>query len=629
MGDKINFEGCISHGPWGGSAGKSWIYKPNGFIKKITIVHDNFIEGIKFYSTETESSHIGGKRGDNTDEIFINYPDEYLTSISGTYDKSLGFFSLRSLCFGTNHNHYGPYGGNLDGTPFSFEGEGVKIVGFHGHVSKCVTGIGIYVMPESFPTGLNSTSADNSMHEMRSRMSIPRDAGPWGGSVGGKPWDDGVFSTIKEVRVHVGEYPNVIHAIQFVYVESNAKTVLSPMHGGTTGDKMELVNLDGTDEYLIGISGFYGDVNGAEAITSITFHTNKKIHGPFGEKNSLGCTDHFTSTASPGKIGDGKTNCDECITHGPWGDSNGKSWIYKPSGFIRKITIVYESCIDGIKFYSGGSSTGETESSHFGDKEGNKTDEICIDYPNEYLTSISGTIGGGTVLSLSFSTNQNQYGPFGNGIDSRFSYEGDEGFMIVGFHGRSSGMYLNAIGIYVMPRSFALGLNSTSADNSMHEMCSRMSIPREAGPWGTSMVGKPWDDGVFSTIKEVRVHVGESPNVIHAIQFEYVESNAKTVLSPMHGGTSGDKMELVNLDGTNEYLTGISGFYGPVEGYNGLKAITSITLYTNKRIHGPFGGKSGVGCTYFASTASPGKIVGFHGWNDCFLTAIGVHMKYF
>lgn len=163
----------------------------------------------------------------------------------------------------------------------------------------------------------------------------------------------------------------------------------------------------------------------------------------------------------------------------------------------------------------------------------------------------------------------------------------------------------------------------------MHELCSRMSIPRDAGPWGASVGGKPWDDGVFSAVKEVRVHVGESPIVIHAIQFEYVESNAKSILSPMHGGTSRDKMEWVNLDGSDEYLIGISGFYGYVKGYKGVEAITSITFHTNKRIHGPYGGKSGAGCTYFASTVSPGKIVGFHGWNDCFLTAISVHMKYF
>ncbi|KAI3684831.1 hypothetical protein L6452_34058 [Arctium lappa] len=51
-------------------------------------------------------------------------------------------------------------------------------------------------------------------------------------------------------------------------------------------------------------------------------------------------------------------------------------------------------------------------------------------------------------------------------------------------------------------------------------------------------------------------------------------------------------MELVDLDGTDEYLTGISGFYGPIEGYNGLEGITSITFHTNKMTRGPYGRKA-------------------------------------
>ncbi|KAJ9536368.1 hypothetical protein OSB04_un000460 [Centaurea solstitialis] len=615
---KTNSEECTTHGPWGGSKGKSWIYKPNGFIRKISIVHKGLIHGIKFYSGtsstgDAESSFFGSK--DGVTEICIDCPNEYLTSISGRFVTWEGSNYVTLLCFGTNQNHYGPYG-NFEGTIlFSYEGEGVMIDGFHGRTTnRFIEAIGIYVMPKSAAIGLNSTSADNSMHQVTSESFFfccwyflsaftLRLWNPWGAS-GGNPWDDGVFSTVKQV------------------------------------------NLDVTDEYLTGISGFYGPIegyNGLEAITSITFHTNKMIHGPYGRESGVGQTitdiTYLMSVANwtrkPTAIfsfpGDHKTNCEGCVTHGPWGGSTGKNWIYKPNGFIRKITIVHSSSyVDGIKFYSGGSSTGETESSFFGHKDDSyQTDEICIDYPNEYLTSISGTISG-TLWSLCFSTNQNQYGPYGDARGTPFSYEGDEGVMIVGFHGNSSANYLEAIGIYVMPRSFALGLNSTSADNSMHQLCSRMKMPRYPGPWGASG-GNPWDDGVFSTVKQVRIHVGESSNVIHAIQFEYIQRDAKYVLSPIHGGTSGDKTELVNLDCMDEYLTGISGYYGPVEGFNGVEAITSITFYTNKTIYGPYGRERGAGYTFFNSTASSGKVVGFHGrkWNDGFLTAIGVHMEYF
>lgn len=79
-----------------------------------------------------------------------------------------------------------------------------------------------------------------------------------------------------------------------------------------------------------------------------------------------------------------------------------------------------------------------------------------------------------------------------------------------------------------------------------------------------------------------------------------------------------------------EYLTGISGFYGPVEGFSGSKGITSIAFHTNKKMYGPYGKERGeAGYAYFTSTASPGKIVGFHGRKSDFLIAIGVHMEYF
>lgn len=69
----------------------------------------------------------------------------------------------------------------------------------------------------------------------------------------------------------------------------------------------------------------------------------------------------------------------------------------------------------------------------------------------------------------------------------------------------------------------------------------------------------------------------------------------------------------INLDGVQEYLTGISGYYGPVEGYVGLEGITSLTIHTNKGKHGPYGQESGgAGYVYFTSTTSSGKIVGFH-----------------
>ncbi|KAI3737014.1 hypothetical protein L2E82_27007 [Cichorium intybus] len=185
--------------------------------------------------------------------------------------------------------------------------------------------------------------------------------------------------------------------------------------------------------------------------------------------------------------------------------------------------------------------------------------QICIDYPNEYLTAISGTTGqfGGytVVTSLCFYTNHIRYGPYGcDDKGTRFSYDGKNG-VIARFHGRA-GNYISAIGIYVIPKSLVSYRNLTHEDKSTPE----------AGPWGAAG-GKPWDDGVFSHVKQVRVYLSDSLKVICGIQFEYVKRDAKSVVTQMHGGTSGCKTETVDLDDTKEYLSGISGFYGPVEGY--------------------------------------------------------------
>ncbi|KAI7729346.1 hypothetical protein M8C21_004800 [Ambrosia artemisiifolia] len=326
-----------------------------------------------------------------------------------------------------------------------------------------------------------------------------------------------------------------------------------------------------------------------------------------------------------------------CIKIGPSGGQQGHKWVYMPRASTGKIKIRvrYGSEVISIEFQtycSEGEGESEGQKSLFGGKGGATTDTICIDDTNEYLMSISGTsnylFGSKTqvVTSICFMTTLNLYGPYGNSYGAPFSHDVKDG-VVVGFHGRAS-EYINAIGVYVMPKSLALDSNSKNKCKTMSELCSSMSrmvMPRDVGPWGAGG-GKSWDDGVFSTIKQVLVHVGEL-NVIYALQFEYQKRDGKSVLSQIHGGTDGHEIKMVNLDDKGEFIIGVSGCYGPVEGHKGLEAIVSISFHTNKRIHGPYGEELDAG--YFSSTPSPGKVVGFHGRSNSFLSAIGVHMEYF
>lgn len=52
--------------------------------------------------------------------------------------------------------------------------------------------------------------------------------GPWGGD-GGKPWDDGVYSGIKQVYITRGDF---INSIQIEY-DRSGQSVWSTRHGGS------------------------------------------------------------------------------------------------------------------------------------------------------------------------------------------------------------------------------------------------------------------------------------------------------------------------------------------------------------------------------------------------------------
>lgn len=60
----------------------------------------------------------------------LNWPEEYLVSISGTLRD--GVKDIESLCFYTNRTIYGPFGTMRGSAPFRFYMKGGIIVGFHG-----------------------------------------------------------------------------------------------------------------------------------------------------------------------------------------------------------------------------------------------------------------------------------------------------------------------------------------------------------------------------------------------------------------------------------------------------------------------------------------------------------------
>ncbi|KAI8549679.1 hypothetical protein RHMOL_Rhmol06G0043200 [Rhododendron molle] len=92
---------------------------------------------------------------------------------------------------------------------------------------------------------------------------------------------------------------------------------------------------------------------------------------------------------------------------------------------------------------------------------------------------------------------------------------------------------------------------------------------------------------------------------------EYSSNTCKEMGSPLprHGMGALPEVELDSAAG--EVIAAIEGFYGPAKDSDGFEVITSITLYTDRRKYGPFGGNE-IG-THFSLTLSGGKAVGFFG----------------
>ncbi|PIN15246.1 hypothetical protein CDL12_12122 [Handroanthus impetiginosus] len=321
----------------------------------------------------------------------------------------------------------------------------------------------------------------------------------------------------------------------------------------------------------------------------------------------------------------GNTNasCDQCeggTSVQEWGGSAGKDWSYKPkSGGIKEIFIIHGGVIHSVAFKHDDSDN----ASKFGGNGGTRTDKVAIDFPSEFLTGISGSYESDGVKSLKFYTNRTQYGPFGTESGTPFSFRADSG-VITGFHGRADSS-LNAIGVYVKPTCTVF----TIAQMEPHGERDFSFLPPTLGPWGTINGGGKWDDGVFSAVKQVQVHVRRDTagvGAISAVRFEYQKSVGGEFLSPLHGEPSEDIVNKIEINGPSEFLIGIEGYYGPIEGNGNVDVIRSLTFHTNKGKYGPMGTEIG---TYFNSmNSSEGKVVGFHGTSDAYLGAIGVHTEY-
>ncbi|KAH7850537.1 hypothetical protein Vadar_034572 [Vaccinium darrowii] len=631
---------------------------------------------------------FGGPGGGLTDKVCLIGPVEQLAALSLTLGDFTGQSVISSLSFHTNLNKYGPFG-SKSGKSISIPIEGGVIFGFHGRAGRYLNAIGIYVAPkmtiswqiggqDSAPTHLKALSSMN--------LSAQRDPGPWGAQRG-RHWDDGFEYEQRDGKPFLSPWHGSLSGGQLhkIELDSPGEIILAieGFYGPVKGTDGFEIEFDSPDEIILAVNGVYGPVKGIDGF-DVIINRNVPIHKQ--KKGSSGVDDVGFSVTAP--VGGGEEEeftalaivanaermcsrrgrslsqgglCrlrqrrwgrrsfvvatvknggveDGCISIGPWGRLVGEPWAYKADiGRVTHIIVRHGVIIDSISFQAE-SCDGfkpDESSDRFGGSGGHLTDKVCLIGPVEQLTAISLTLGefaGQSVISsLSFHTNLNKYGPFGSKSGKSISIP-IEGGVIFGFHGRA-GRYLNAIGIYVAPKttiSWPIG-DQDSAPTHLKALSSmNLSVQRDPGPWGAQR-GRHWDDGVFQAIKQVIVRTGCAETtgniVIHGIQFEYEQRDGKPFLSPWHGSLSGGQLHKIELDSSGEIILAIEGFYGPVKGTDGFEVITSMSIYTNRRKCGPFGGNE-IG-THFSSMLSGGKAVGFFGRSGTYLNAIGLHMEYF
>ncbi|KAL0438542.1 UNVERIFIED_CONTAM: Agglutinin [Sesamum latifolium] len=237
--NEISCEKEISVEAWGwGNESQKWTYKPeDGIFTQIIVAYGDQCIKLRFVDGSMEDSpHFGAAASANdtynTQIININHPEEYLIGLSADLPSD--------VC--------------------------------------------IRVRPLRFHTNVDDIFKD----------CVPRYPGPWGGR-GGRHWDDGVFSAVKQIHVHVSDFV-CIHGIQFEYLGRDGRSTWSPWQGAKFY-KLEKIKIEcEEEEVLIGVAGYYGRVKGSggmQVIKSLTFYTNKRLFGPYGDENG----NHFTSMA--------------------------------------------------------------------------------------------------------------------------------------------------------------------------------------------------------------------------------------------------------------------------------------------------------------------------------------------
>nr|VDD46190.1 unnamed protein product [Brassica oleracea] len=567
-----------AQGVTGGSAWDDGSYH-DGVTKIVVRTCTLGVQFVNFYY-DNDIGAVHGAPGDptgSTHHIVINHPDEHLVSIEGWYISNY----ISGIRFKTNQKTSGYIGYEYkgSGTIFTLQVQDKKIIGFHGFASDHLNSIGAYFVP------VPSTSTLPIVPPKRF----------------GAVWDDGTHDKVKKVFIGLGQ--DVIASVKFEYI--NGSGVVNGVEHGTP----TLLGFEEVHEYITALSAYVETLSTQDVVTSLTFTTNKKNYGPYGNKSGF----QIFAPEETGKQIAGFHGTSGNVLNSisgyyapiptyklvAVGGTGGSAWDDgSDHDGVTKITVRTGGVgIQYVKFDYVKAGQPKQGTLHGVHGSRGSTREIVINHPDEHLVSVEGWYDSSNViLGIQFKTNQKTSDYLGyesEGTGTKFTLQ-DKDKKIIGFHGFASD-HLNSIGAY-----FVL-LPSTTTTIPI--------VPPKK-------LGAVWDDGTHDKVK--KVFVGLAQDGIASVKFVYINGSYR-VNGIEHGTPTLLGFEEFTL-GSYEYITALSAYTKTLSTQD---IVTSLTFTTNKKTYGPYGKKSGFLFTFPEDTGK--QIAGFHGTSGNVLNSIQVH----
>ncbi|ESQ47120.1 hypothetical protein EUTSA_v10027653mg [Eutrema salsugineum] len=433
----------IKMGPIGGKNGDAFddgvfvgvkniiVAKEGGVFDCISYIKIEYEKDGKF-----ETREHGTIRGE-LQEFSVDYPNEYITSVGGSYDRVIYYETvlIKSLIFKTSYGRTSPVlGGKPAGTEFMLESKnGGRLLGFHGRSGQALDAIGTYFFAE-----------DSSLKHFDRQ-----------GGNGGNSWDDGAYDGVRKILV--GRGSTFVSYVRFEYAKGEG--MVPHDHGKRQEAPHEFV-VNYPHEHVTSVEGTFN-----RYITSLRFKTSEGRTSPvFGEVVGTKFVFEekgFKLVGFCGRCGDaidaiganfGPLPPPSFIKIGPIGGNKGNIFDDGVFDGVKKVTVgkdVYSITYIKIEYEK----DGNVEIREHGTNRG-ELEEFSVDYPKDYITVVGGTYNHifnydtTLITSLYFTTSRGFTSPlFGEMSGKDFNLKDENGGKLLGFLGRG-GYAIDAIGAY-------------------------------------------------------------------------------------------------------------------------------------------------------------------------------------